>query len=386
MKTSQGRVQVIFLAFLVIFLSSYSHALAGDNGASGPGSAAVPVSPGYPGTTVAIDQSCPTFSWSLAEGAVSYELEVYERNTTDLLPREIMTSMARPIRVREISAPALTWTPSVGECLARGMNYVWYVRGNDAGGIGKWSEPRGFQVEPSALTLEQQEAVRDVVRTYLGEEESKRASAAGVIKDARAAAARPSESQPGARTATGAGGRQAQFIVTPPSLEINPSGARVTGDLIANYLYGNGSGLTGIITSSSSMSDASTPIAVTCTNYEGGTVTINVPSSGVILVEADAWLFLNHQLNTEDKAYIYIGSSATDCANTLDYRSMVAHVPAEYPTSQSHHAVHVMRTFSVASPGQYTYYLNGQMAAGQDASDKFWYSDMRAIFYALEIM
>ncbi len=125
----------------------------------------VPVSPG--GGTEVTNQTCPTFSWSAADHAAAYRVEVYEQVTEQVVPQEEMAAMAVPVLTREIYAPALSWTPSSGECLERGMHYVWYVLGVDAEGEGQWSAGVGFEVEPSALTVEQEEAVEDVVKNYL---------------------------------------------------------------------------------------------------------------------------------------------------------------------------------------------------------------------------
>jgi hypothetical protein len=126
---------------------------------------AVPVSPG--GGTELTAQSCPTFSWSASEGAQSYRVEVYEQVTSDIIDRDSMRGIGNPVIAREISAPALSWTPSSGECLSRGMRYVWYVEGVDAKRKGQWSEGQGFQVEAAALSVEQKEAVQEVVRDYV---------------------------------------------------------------------------------------------------------------------------------------------------------------------------------------------------------------------------
>jgi hypothetical protein len=100
---------------------------------------------------------------------------VYEQLTTDLPEYEVMSAMAMPARIREIAAPALTWTPSADECLTRGVRYVWYVWGANKDGDGQWSEGMGFQVEASALTVEQMDAVQEVMKGYLTSEAGKTA-------------------------------------------------------------------------------------------------------------------------------------------------------------------------------------------------------------------
>ena len=151
---------------------------------SAMGGGPVAVSPGGEGRIAVIGQNCPTFSWSLADGAVSYRIEVYEQLTTDLPEYEVMSAIAMPARIREIAAPALTWTPSADECLTRGVRYVWYVWGANKDGDGQWSEGMGFQVDASALTVEQMDAVQEVMKGYLTSEAGKTAlSTAGRSND-----------------------------------------------------------------------------------------------------------------------------------------------------------------------------------------------------------
>ncbi len=368
-------------AVLTILLLTcfYSYAIAGGE-AAGPG-AALTVSPGSPGTTAGTDQSCPTFSWSLANRAVSYRVEVYEQNTTDLLPYEYMSDIATPVRVQEIAAPALSWTPSAGECLTRGARYVWYVRGTDADGGGKWSEPRGFLVEPSALTVEQQEAVKEVVRAYLREEESKAITSQAAATVTRDAQTRPAEGRSGRAGSAASGTRQAQVTLPTQSLQLNNFGAIMDGDIYATAFHGNGSNLTGIIASNSSATSAPVGIGTSCTNYHS--VTITAPTPGVILVDADVWVQLNHTTGIMDRALLYISASNTECLQDTGFYPMIAYVPPEYPTTSSQQSVHIMRRYNVTMAGDYTYSLNGVMVFGHDSSDLFSSSNMRAIFYPL---
>lgn len=146
---------------------------------------ALPVSPG--GGTELTAQSCPTFSWSASEGAQSYRVEVYEQVTSDVIDRESMRGIGNPVVEKEIPAPALSWTPSSGECLSRGMRYVWYVEGVDAEEEGQWSGGVGFQVEAAALSVEQKEAVQDVVKGYLTGEGSGSETTSGTTEQFKTA-------------------------------------------------------------------------------------------------------------------------------------------------------------------------------------------------------
>lgn len=166
---------------------------------------AMPVSPGDSSGIAVTEQVCPTFSWSLAAEAVSYRVEVYEQATADLLPYEAMSTVAGPLISKDIAAPALTWTPSAHECLDRGMKYAWYVLGIDNNGEGEWSYGKVFEIESSALTFEQKDAVEEVVKEYL-EKEAAKAAALTAARPERAATvtiSRPSETA--AQRSEGAG-------------------------------------------------------------------------------------------------------------------------------------------------------------------------------------
>jgi len=135
----------------------------------------VAVSPGSdPSTTLraVIGQACPTFSWSSMQGAVAYRVEVFEALTAEAPAYEDMEAMAEPLISKEIAAPALSWTPSSGECLNTGGSYVWYVQGIDSGTghpepAEGWSEGSVFEVDVSVSLAGVQEAVEGTVNEYL---------------------------------------------------------------------------------------------------------------------------------------------------------------------------------------------------------------------------
>jgi hypothetical protein len=153
---------------------------------------AVPVSPG--GGTGLSEQNCPTFSWSASDGALTYRVEVYEQVTSDIIDRDAMRVISTPVVAKEIPAPALSWTPSSGECLRRGVSYIWYVEGVDAKGEGQWSGGRGFQVEGGVLSVEQRDAVKDVVRELVNGERADGGSAASTASGTAGATIKPAAS------------------------------------------------------------------------------------------------------------------------------------------------------------------------------------------------
>ncbi len=130
---------------------------------------------------------------------------------------------------------------------------------------------------------------------------------------------------------------------------------------------------------STSRQTATTTIGTTCTNYAGGQVTITVPSSGTVFVQAQTWLLIDHASGTEDRGGVVIGNSATDCTDAAYLWPVV--VPAAEPTYVGLPTpTFVQRPFPVTA-GTYTFYLNGYMTTGQDAQDVFWFGNMVAVFY-----
>jgi hypothetical protein len=141
----------------------------------------VAVSPGSTEVAV-VNNPCPTFSWAEVTGAASYTVEVYEMVTGEVVPRKEMVQMSVPVLRKEIQAPALSWTPSLRECLEDGGKYVWYVGakgegqeviGERQGAIGDgqeeeviWSEGRVFEVSV-ALTEAEQKQVKKTIEEYL---------------------------------------------------------------------------------------------------------------------------------------------------------------------------------------------------------------------------
>jgi hypothetical protein len=123
---------------------------------------------------------------------------------------------------------------------------------------------------------------------------------------------------------------------------------------------------------------ATTYITGSCTNYSGGAVTVNVPSpGGTVIVDAHAWLKLNHLVNTYDTVYAYVGTVANDCADFY-FRDALTVGPADPNDGNRDVTVAPRGIFENQSPGPHTYYLNAQMASGADGADRFWFGGMTA--------
>lgn len=122
--------------------------------------APVAVSPGDALKLALIEERCPTFSWSVVAGAKKYELMVYRVGEESEEPT--------PVFRRSFAGSASSWTPSLDQCLERGGQYGWSVRG-----VGRkassWSPPSLFQVA-SGPTEEELEAALAIVTEYREEQ------------------------------------------------------------------------------------------------------------------------------------------------------------------------------------------------------------------------
>ncbi len=126
-------------------------------------------------------------------------------------------------------------------------------------------------------------------------------------------------------------------------------------------------------------SSSTTTIGSTCTAYTGAIVTITVPSDGYVVVSAQVQLRFDHTFGTRDAWVISVGSSPTDCQSTVfGWMDTVENDAAT--DSIIERTAYAQRWFAVTS-GTYDYYIVGEMIQGQDADDRFWHSNMVAVFY-----
>ena len=116
-----------------------------------------------------------------------------------------------------------------------------------------------------------------------------------------------------------------------------------------------------------------------CGPYTGAQVTITVPRAGRIVINANVMLDLNHVAGTRDIAFVVIQNNTSSCPDDPFLGIMV--VADNAPTTTYWQSVPVMKNYTVTSAGSYTFYVNGRMTSGQDASDLFWYANLVAVFY-----
>jgi len=121
-------------------------------------------------------------------------------------------------------------------------------------------------------------------------------------------------------------------------------------------------------------------IGATCTRYPGAEVSIQVPGPGTVVVSATVGVGVGHEFGFDDEPRIVVAASSTDCSLN-NYTAFVS-VPATLPTDPVHfETVPLLRPFPVSSGGTYTYYVNGVMARGADAGDRFDSASLVAVFY-----
>lgn len=95
------------------------------------------VSPGGEARELTVAARCPTFSWTKAPAAESYELVVYA----------VETAGAQRVLAERLPGSARAWTPSLDRCFRPSKRYAWSLRAVEADGRAtRWAPPRLFRV------------------------------------------------------------------------------------------------------------------------------------------------------------------------------------------------------------------------------------------------
>lgn len=129
-----------------------------------------------------------------------------------------------------------------------------------------------------------------------------------------------------------------------------------------------------------SHTSATTQFSATgCTPYARGNVTITVPSSGVVVVQAQVWVILHHDTSNTTTAYLGVSSTNTTC-QTGAYGWPIEMLPGD-PTGWTNFGTFPQNTFSVTA-GVYTFFITGEVTGGWwPSNDVFWYANIVAVFY-----
>lgn len=152
------QVSVVF----AVGIFSLAPAIAGEGEPSA-------VSPGAGQRFSQVETLCPTFSWQDLGASAGYELIVYELPTETELAAWNLDEAVEVLFV-DLPAGVTAWSPAMEDGLARGKQYVWFVRGLFDDGdaeerrAGGWSAARFFQVAglvQHAQVIQQEGSVSD---------------------------------------------------------------------------------------------------------------------------------------------------------------------------------------------------------------------------------
>lgn len=151
------------------------------------------ISPGGVEVAARIFGRCPTFTWSMVEGARAYELLIYEIGA-EAEDREL--ELVEPPLTVAVDGNASSWMASGDLCLATGGRYAWTVRGVVAEGPTPWARPLLFSVEAD---FGPQAELQRAVEEYL----EQRVAAGAAVTEAPLRP-RPSATPEGSRESRGA--------------------------------------------------------------------------------------------------------------------------------------------------------------------------------------
>jgi hypothetical protein len=114
-----------------------------------------------------------------------------------------------------------------------------------------------------------------------------------------------------------------------------------------------------------------------CNNFLS--ITIDVPSSGTIVITANVRLSIEHTMGIEDQWALAVMEAPGAC--NVEPGDWIDEIPDQYPTELlTRTSGHVQKSYDVAA-GSHTYYLNGWMYAGMSAGDSGVMSHAVAVFY-----
>ena len=121
-------------------------------------------------------------------------------------------------------------------------------------------------------------------------------------------------------------------------------------------------------------------IGLNCTHYAGAEVTLRVPGPGSIVVQATVGVGLGHTAGTADEVRIVLATTKMEC--TLNNQTAFVSIPASLASDSTYYAtVPLLRAFPVSVAGSFTFYVNGVMAQGAGATDRFDSASLVAVFH-----
>ncbi len=104
-------------------------------------------------------------------------------------------------------------------------------------------------------------------------------------------------------------------------------------------------------------------------------ITVDAPGPGRVLVNSKLTIQLNHVTSTESTVQTYIGTSDSDCPDSV---SSLVDWPAVQPLGSYFPQDVIGAVFNVSAAGSVTYYLNGKSISG--SGHNFYFGGMEATF------
>lgn len=123
-------------------------------------------------------------------------------------------------------------------------------------------------------------------------------------------------------------------------------------------------------------------ILASCSNYPGAEVTIDVPSSGIVVVTSMVGIKIDHVSGTADEWWLSLSLSDSVCSG--EPWMWAGRVSEGLPTYDFIYRTGQIQMYEPVSAGTYTFYVNGYMGVGGGAAgtDMFRWANTVAVFYA----
>lgn len=115
--------------------------------------------------------------------------------------------------------------------------------------------------------------------------------------------------------------------------------------------------------------------SATCTLWAYANISINVTGPGVVAIQGEAQILINHTVETEDIAYVYIQNGSSPCSGA----NTVLTIPSNLPSTILLETVPVQGVFTVSGYGEDTFTVMDMAASGADIA--FSYISLVAVYY-----
>lgn len=112
-----------------------------------------------------------------------------------------------------------------------------------------------------------------------------------------------------------------------------------------------------------------------CTLWSGANISINVTGPGIVVVSGFALIYVDHTIETEDIAYLYVQNGTSPCTGA--YTTLM--IPSGEPSTVVVETLPAQGVFTVPFAANDTFTVMDEAASGADVS--FGYISLVAVFY-----